>query len=222
MEKNLENGAATGPGGARGGDHARRLLHRLRDPERCWAAAVELERRRLKSAAPGLLELLYDPMPPHTARCVVWLAGALGVAKAAERLITILRDAGEDVETRRGAAFSLGKLKNDAAVPALTESLRESELRWNAAQALGRFPDRVVANVLMNSLRDPDAGVREGAAWALAELSSQRTLGALEAAMNDDDPAVRRGAAWAIRRIEKKRLYARYRHLFTSHKTLSR
>lgn len=196
-------------------DNVKRWLDQLHHEETCWEAALKLDQRKPREAAPVILALLSAKMAPHTARCVVWLAGMMGLESAGERLVELLRDEEEDIEARRGAAYSLGKLKHADGIMPLVESLCEKELRWNAALALGRYPDKMVGNILVNCLRDRDTGIREGATWALGELGSQRTVSALEEASEDENKAVSRGAEWALRRMEHRRRCVRYRSLLT-------
>ncbi|MEW6203004.1 MAG: HEAT repeat domain-containing protein [bacterium] len=197
----------------------KRIFEQLRDEEKCWDAALRLERHRPRGAADALLEMLHEQLPSHTGRCVVWLVGMFGIKEAGKKLVEIMQNRDEGIDVRCGAAFSLGKLKLSDAVGALVDSLREKPLRWSAAHALGRYPDGLVSNILVNSLRDKDAGIREGAVWALAELRSEGAISALEEAAKDEDAAVRRGAEWALLRIEHRRIHTRYRSLFVKRAT---
>lgn len=70
--------------------------------------------------------------------------------------------------------------------------------RRNAAWALGALRDQRAVPLLIASLKDAEAGVREQAAWALGALGDTRATSGLSAALADSEARVRRQAAWAI------------------------
>ncbi len=99
----------------------------------------------------------------------------------------------------------LGERSLDAELPwspidALKPSGQErSEIRWFAAQALGRQNDPRAVAPLREALSDADAGLRTHAALALGELSAREAAGDLaRVLLSDGDAGVRKAAAAAL------------------------
>jgi hypothetical protein len=117
----------------------------------------------------GLIRLL-----AHRDFNVRWkAASALGrIGQAAiDPLIPLLDIPNKYV--RIGAIETLGELRAEAAVPALSNLLekeRYPELRWAAALALGKIGDKKCIPFLINGLKDKDKYARFGAAVALDRL----------------------------------------------------
>ncbi len=119
-------------------------------------------------------------------------------------------------ESRVIALRALGFLGDDAksAVPRLIALLFDTDLRREAAAALGGIGARDAAPALIASLKDPDPGFRACAAETLGRIGwerqaaqySSRTIarGAIKPlaeALKDADPGVRAAAAGALRDI---------------------
>ncbi len=74
-----------------------------------------------------------------------------------------------------------------------------SQIRWFAAQALGRLKDPRAVEPLRRALADADGGVRVHAALALGELAAPEAVGDLAGLLaGDGDPGVRKAAAVAL------------------------
>ena len=93
-------------------------------------------------------------------------------------------------------------------VPFLADAMRQDKvpaLRAQAASVLGRMGAlaRTVVNVMVESLKDPDAGVRAAAAEGLGRIGDEAkgAVPKLAAMLKDADPGVRLAAAFALGRI---------------------
>jgi hypothetical protein len=101
---------------------------------------------------------------------------------------------------RRNAAWALGALDDQRAVPLLIASLKDAEMavREQASWALGALDDARAVQPLIGTLRDPAPAVRRQSAWALGAIADAAAVDALVSALKDSDTRVRRQAAWAI------------------------
>ena len=158
------------------------------DPEVRARAACEL--RDLGDRAAGAIEalagLLADGSPTR-AHCVRWTGrwnsddettpgeiAASALTAIGSRAYTALETALHNTSwiARRNAAWALGALDDQRAVPRLLDVLRDREapVRQQAAWALGALDSRDATAALIGALKDTDAGVRQQAAWALGVL----------------------------------------------------
>jgi HEAT repeat protein len=101
---------------------------------------------------------------------------------------------------RRHAAWALGALDDQRAVPLLIASLKDAEMavREQASWALGALDDARAVQPLIATLGDPSAAVRRQSAWALGAIDDASAVDALVSALKDSDARVREQAAWAI------------------------
>jgi HEAT repeat protein len=92
-----------------------------------------------------------------------------------------------------------------AALPALSEAMRdgESELRAAAAAAIGHLETSEAVPLLIQALHDDDGSVRASAARTLGNIGpkAEAALTELRAATNDENYWVSRAAKLAIRSI---------------------
>lgn len=110
-----------------------------------------------------------------------------------------------DAQTREEAIQYLLEL-GAVAVPALTEALRDDNvrLRQGAAQTLGLLEDERAVHPLLMALADPDSGVWSQAAAALAKLATtQQAIDSLEMALRGENRRVQQGAAIALWRSQR-------------------
>jgi HEAT repeat protein len=109
-----------------------------------------------------------------------------------------------EVEIRRTAALSLGKLAVVDAVPGLITALRDPDalVRQYAAKALGAMGDTaqlLTADALLTSLTDLDPAVRSAAVQALGSVGVPQTLSErLTALLASHHPASERAATRVV------------------------
>lgn len=101
---------------------------------------------------------------------------------------------------RRNAAWALGALDDQRAVPPLIASLKDADMavREQASWALGALDDARAVQPLIGALRDASPAARRQAAWALGAIDDATAVDALVAALKDSDARVREQAAWAL------------------------
>jgi HEAT repeat protein len=196
------------------------VIEMLRSPDPVVRVSVACARDVFNSsstaAIPALIELLNDaePVSPEVcrddhrrwwgdehpitpgqeaARALVRIGAA-----SFDPLIEVLGSPG--TTARRNAAWALGALDDQRAVPPLIGSLRDPDehVREQAAWALGALDDSKAVQPLIGALRDSAAMVRRQTAWALGALDDSAAVDALVATLKDADAAVREQAAWAL------------------------
>lgn len=108
---------------------------------------------------------------------------------------------------RSNAAWALGALRNQAAVPLLERTLHDPEalVRTHSAWAIGALRAADAVPALIDALKDSDAGVREQVAWALGAIRDHRAVDGLVSALGDSAAGVRAQAAWALGAIRDRR-----------------
>jgi len=106
------------------------------------------------------------------------IAAIAGTARKQVRdyLTTLARD--PNVEMRRRAILTMGRLRQDWAIPILGGLVSDPapQVRQQVAWALGYIPSVQSARVLVRSLRSSSAGVREASAKSLAMLGQTNDL----------------------------------------------
>jgi len=128
----------------------------------------------LSSAGPVLEELgrqIEDRSRPTLERLeLIRTFGVWASAEARPPLVAVLKD--PQPEIRAAAAQSLGWPGNDEAVPALRERVETpgelAVVKAAAVRSLGRIGDRSVRALVIATIADPDAAVREAALWSVA------------------------------------------------------
>lgn len=176
-----------------------------RDPSVRKAAAYAMRDLgpAAKTALPALFKILKDDPSPEVRE---WAGYALasvaptdsGVLQAL--LQAMQNDASEKVRGSATAALSNIKPKPKSGIPELKQLLKHNcaSVRKNAVQAIAEIEDpKALTPILMSSLGDKDATVRETIAWHLA-ISPIDVVPALSKALADEDPAVRAGASLAL------------------------
>jgi HEAT repeat protein len=131
---------------------------------------------RIQGAEPVLRRLLEDNDPRVELPQVASALARVGDQNSVPVLTNALRHANWHV--RREAAVALGKIGDNRALEPLSAMLKQdpdSNLRANAAQALGKFAWEEAIPALKSALDDEDLFVRELAAEALAKVY-QRAL----------------------------------------------
>jgi len=157
--------------------------------------------RLLRSAIPGLLKAMEDPVPEVRQRALEALAD---LGPHPDDRLPVFLEALEQREMRDGAAYALETMGPRAApaVPSLIGALdgtRDSEAQALVG-TLGAIGEQAVP-ALAEALRSGSLSVRKGALNALSEMEPGAPAGALPAlieALDDDDPAVRARAAGVL------------------------
>ncbi len=197
------------------------VIAMLRSPDPVVRTGVACSRKVFDASAaaaiPALIEMLDDdePVAPEVCRedgRPWWgddrrpitpgreAASALvriGVASF-DPLVKVLGAMGQ--VARRNAAWALGALDDQRAVPPLIASLKDADpaVREQTAWALGALDDARAVQPLVAALRDGTPAIRRQAAWALGALDDAAAVDALVTALNDDDARVREQSAWAL------------------------
>jgi HEAT repeats len=147
---------------------------------RRWQAAFELS-RRIGSMKPG---------PERDA-----------IAAESLRLFeTLSPSRREDVRVRRYLVLVLGKLRDRAALPALTAATRDpdAETRLYSVWAVGMIGDPRGLDAVLEASRSEDAGARKMAAYVMGKLGDRRAAARLKVLLEDRVPDVRWNAAIAL------------------------
>jgi HEAT repeat protein len=84
----------------------------------------------------------------------------------------------KDVQVRREAAYTLGKLGNSSGVDPLIKALEDpdSYVRRQVADALGIIGDPKAIEFLNKALNDPNKYVCQGAADALKKIEEKKAM----------------------------------------------
>ncbi|MET0816713.1 MAG: HEAT repeat domain-containing protein [Solirubrobacteraceae bacterium] len=134
---------------------------------------------REDAPAAGLAAALETAEAPHTRQLLADLLGFQAAPAGVAALIACLTD--PELRVRAAAADALGKVfmahPDDPQAPGAGAALLArwqdepaTAVRHMLAAALGATGHRPAAPVLRTALDDPDAGVRDAAAWALERL----------------------------------------------------
>ena len=219
-------------GGAACDRDTRRLIARLssRDPDTRYRAAGCLGDAGNPAAVEPLAALLEDPevgvrwkateslgrlgtpaVGPLTASLrsenvdVRWMAavalGEIGDPAAIPALMAALDD--EDAYVRSRAALALGAIGEPAreeVAAALSDG--NARVRRGAAIALGSIGGEKVVEALVETLRDPDGGVRQRACAALGDIGEPAVQPLIEA-LGTENELLRRGAIAALGLVGK-------------------
>lgn len=116
---------------------------------------------------------------------------------------------GRTIEYRLGAIRALGLLETNAvtALPELLTALADSQVRWTAAQTIGRLGPEAVA-ALIPLTTNENLNLRHAAVYALGEARTNAlpaTLALIRAATDTND-AVRGSAFYSLSRIGRPAL----------------
>jgi HEAT repeat protein len=120
-----------------------------------------------KRDIPGLIRVLRS-RDPGIQSAAVHALGDIG-AEAVRPLVSALKE--KNRYLRLGAIGALARIKDTGAVSALADMMRDpvSEVRWQAAIALGEMNSRNAIVPLLSGLEDQDKYVRYGSALSLAK-----------------------------------------------------
>lgn len=149
-------------------------------------AAAGLMRRGQAVGREFLVATLRDAYLENRLEAVIVL-GEVATADAAQLLVDTLRDQQQHHEIRAGAAWSLGELGSQGALPALIESFTglEMVIKIEAARALAKLARRYVGDVLQ-AFPKSTPEQRPGIAWALGKAGGFALSDVLPALVDDD------------------------------------
>ncbi len=132
-----------------------------------------------------------------------WALGKIKDPKAIRPLIIALKD--EDWHVQYRAKGALRAIGTPAVEPLITALKNEdSRIRRGAAFTLGRIKNPEVVKPLIIALKDEDWDVREGAAWALGKIKDPQALEPLTVTLKDNNYKVRKESALALGNMGKE------------------
>jgi HEAT repeat protein len=149
-------------------------------PNRRWQAAFELS-RSIGSMPDGREK---DALAAETLRVFQTLSPSRS----------------EDIPVRRYLALVLGKLGDEAAVPALLEAAKDTdpETRLYSVWSLGLLGDPRAFDAAMEATHSSDSGMRKMAAYVLGKLDDPRAAARLTVLLDDRVADVRWNSAIAL------------------------
>ena len=157
-----------------------------------------------RSSSPDALAAVRAALGDASAKVRVRAITALGKRKDSASLPAMLRIlAGDKDAWPRGyAAWYLGELGGERAVPALTRSLQDPSayVRRYAASSLGALGDARAVEPLLARVSDPDAEVRREVGQALERFDDPRIAAAAVGELSNADAACRLRAVAAVGR----------------------
>lgn len=164
-------------------------------------AAAGLMRRDDPAGEAFLAKTLHDPYLENRLEAVIVL-GEIATPDAAHLLMATLEDTEQHPEIRAGAAWSLGEVGVQEALPALVDSFGGLELaiKIEAARALAKIARRHLDQVLQTLPRSAPEQ-RPGIAWALGKAGGF-TIHQLLPMLVDED--ARQWAAYIIGTQERE------------------
>ena len=157
-------------------------------------SAVALGKIKDPRAGTPLIEALKEDRPlfgigaMRALAGVIWALGELKDTRALKRLLKATKKDKEEDEViaRQAMLFSLAE-KNETRLARLLEARREefTEVRKQAAIALGKIGDKRAVDRLIEVLKDEDLVVRAAAVKALEEIGDAKAVGPLLQSLRD-------------------------------------
>ena len=128
-----------------------------------------------------------------------WLVSHSAMARPA--LYEIIR-AGKPVRLVKAAISLLGQIGDENDVSLLNGFLKkQTEVTWDAAQALAKHPSSTALNALLDALETSDAQVVGAAAVALGVRGDESARKPLEKLLTNQDESVRYRAVFALQKL---------------------
>jgi HEAT repeat protein len=168
---------------------------------------VHLEHLAAEGNVDALLAMLHSEKAQRSARLRSATAKALGQTRnpgVTPELVSLLLDEGEHSDVRLFAAIGLGEARDEGAVPAVAQLLRQrssAALQVRAVVALGEIGGTSCIEPLVSALRSDQWVVRENAADALGKIDDESVVDPLVACLSDRRQRVRLRAAQALARV---------------------
>ena len=140
-----------------------------------------------KVVPPDLENELIDPIDLLDCKYQIEFLSTWGRGRSENRLVGILQESNR--ELRELAAYALGEIRSQAAVPALIEVLKDpdKEVRDAAAYALGEIRSQVAIPALIEALKDPDKDFSWALPVALGKIKSEASAHALIETFKEPD-----------------------------------
>ena len=175
------------------------------EPDTRRTAALSLGKIALPGAAAALIQTLRDP-DPLVRQYSAWALGNIGEYAPAETgmaLAALLHDPSPHVADT--AAEAIGRIGGSARViKKLIEAVHDPRVttRRAAITALRWMEASSAYAALVQTLKDPDAQVRQGAIAALGELGDRRAVTAMQdRLLHDSAAAVKSEAAYRLGKL---------------------
>lgn len=200
-----EAAAAMGRTGSR--LYAPALRQALRDTSATvrFEAVFALGQLWIEQDAPAPVEVVNDVLPaivdpePRVRAAAVEALGKLGPPDLEPRLLTLLSD--QEAQVRREAATALFRMRylkrltaySTTTVRALADATNDpdADVRWRAAYAFSRWPEKDAAETLAKAAEDEAALVRLFALRGLAQLKEKGPAEPAVVGLDDPDERVR-------------------------------
>ena len=161
----------------------------------------ELEKQGLSE----LIKALHDSTDPKVRQYAAYLLGKTKNPRAIQPLIEALADFDKSVREQAMLALTvLGK----AAIEPLSEAMKEPkwEVRYRAAEALGKMADEKAVQPLIQALKDNRDHVRYMAVKGLHEIRDSEAVDPLIILLKDENVHVRRMVVHALGALGGKKV----------------
>ena len=163
------------------------------------AAVRALDDLRERSAIPALEGMVTNDPDPDIRRSAARALGDFSAARSLDPLTRALADRDPDVQRDAAEAMgNLNDVSKAPTALVRASASTDLELRRRATRTLGRIGDPATVQALTDRLSDDDKDVRLAAVEGLGEMKIQSAVPSLTRALSDRDPEVRRAAAEAL------------------------
>lgn len=163
------------------------------------AAVRSLSDLRERSAIPALEGLVVNDPDPDIRRAAAGALGDFSAARSLDPLTRALADRDPDVQRDAAEAIgNLEDISKAPTALVRASTSPDLELRRRATRTLGKIGDPATLQALTDRLTDDDKDVRLAAVEGLGEMKIQSAVPSLTRALGDRDPEVRRAAAEAL------------------------
>ena len=163
------------------------------------AAVRALDDLRERSAIPALEGLVVNDPDPAIRRAAADALGDFSASRSLDPLTRALTDRDPDVQRDAAEAIgNLEDVSKAPTALVKASTSGDLELRRRATRTLGKIGDPTTVQALADRLTDDDKDVRLSAVQGLGDMKVQSAIPSLTKALNDRDPEVRRAAAEAL------------------------
>lgn len=157
----------------------------------CWLLPrLKPTKRQQEQIADALLSLFSAEDADLRYQAVIGVGDLHIVSDDAIRALEALIDSSSDVETRKLAVYSYGRIANSEGVDILISVIRnqaeDASLRGMAVEAVSNIGDGSLAPMLIDLLSDPSDEVRFWSAFSLGIVGGEDAIPALMRLANED------------------------------------